>query len=54
MKRLLEKFIKQFAYKNPHLWLQILDDIEIMLEECRKKEKERMKRNLQKLSRKIK
>lgn len=54
MKKVLEHLIKTFAYKNPYLWLQILDDIEIMMEECRKKEKERMKRNLQKLSRKIK
>jgi ABC-type Zn uptake system ZnuABC Zn-binding protein ZnuA len=54
MKRLFEGLIRKFAYKNPQLWIQIVEDIDIILQECRKKEKERMKRNLQKLLRKIK
>lgn len=54
MKKLIDRFIIQFSYKNPQLWLEINEMIFDEIEDCRKKQKERMYKNIQKLIRKLK
>jgi len=54
MKKVLECLINKFAYKHPHLWLQILEDVEMLIDDCKKKKKQKMYKNVQKLIRKIK
>jgi len=54
MKKLIDKFIVQFSYKNPHLWLEINEWVFDEIEDCRKKQKEKMYKNVQELIRKIK
>lgn len=54
MKKLIDKFIIFFSYKNPHLWLEINEMIFDEIEDCKKKQKERMYKNVQNLIRKIK
>ena len=54
MKRLIDKFIIHFSYKNPHLWLEINEAIFDDIEDCKKKQKEKMYKNVQKLIRKLK
>ncbi len=54
MKKLIDKFIIQFSHKNPQLWLEINDLIFDEIEDCKKKQKEKMYKNIQKLIRKLK
>ena len=54
MKQLIDKAILFFSYKNPHLWLEINEWIFDEIEDCKKKQKDRMYKNVQKLIRKIK
>ena len=54
MKRLIDKFIIQFSYKNPQLWLEINEWIFDEIEDCKKKQKEKMYKNVQELIRKLK
>ena len=37
MKKLIDKFIIQFSYKNPHLWLEINEWIFDEIVDCKKK-----------------
>lgn len=54
MKKLIDTFIIQFAHKNPHLWLEINEMIFDEIEDCKKKQKEKMYKNVQELIRKLK
>ena len=54
MKKVIDKFIIQFSYKNPKLWLEINEIIFDKIEDCKKKKKEKMYKNVQKLIRKLK
>ena len=54
MKKLIDKFIIFFSNKNPQLWLEINDLIFDEIEDCKKKQKEKMYKNIQKLIRKLK
>lgn len=50
---MIDDFIKQFAYKNPHVWLQLNEDLFMLIEEFHKKEKEIMKKNIRRLIEKL-
>ena len=50
----MDKFIIQFSYKNPHLWLEINEMIFDEIEDCKKKQKDKINKSIQKLIRKIK
>lgn len=54
MKKLIDKAIIFFSYKHPHLWLEINEMIFDEIKDCKKKQKERMYKNVQNLIRKIK
>mgnify|MGYP003435346558 CR=1 FL=1 len=54
MKKLIDNLIVHIAYKNPHLWLEINEAIFDDIEDCKKKQKEEMYKNVQELIRKIK
>jgi len=54
MKKLIDKLIIQFSYKNPQLWLEINEMIFDEIEDCKKKQKDRMYKNVQELIKKIK
>jgi len=54
MKKLIDKFIVQFSYKNPQLWLEINEWVFDEIKDCKKKQKERMYKNVQELIKKIK
>lgn len=54
MKKLIDKTIIFLSYKHPHLWLEINEMIFDEIEDCKKKQKERMYKNVQNLIRKIK
>lgn len=54
MKKLIDKAIVFLLYKHPHLWLEINEWIFDEIEDCKKKQKDRMYKNVQKLIRKIK
>lgn len=54
MKKLIDKTIMFFSYKNPQLWLEINEWIFDEIEDCKKKQKEKMYKNVQKLIKKIK
>ena len=53
MKKLIDKLIVFFSYKNPQLGLEINDMIFDKIEDCKKKQKEKMYKNVQELIRKI-
>ena len=53
-KKLIDNLIVHIAYKNPHLWLEINEAIFDEIEDCKKKQKEKMYKNVQKLIRKLK
>lgn len=54
MKKLIDKLIIFFSYKNPQLWLEINEVIFDEIEDCKKKQKEKMYKNVQELIRKLK
>lgn len=54
MKKIIDTFIIQFAYKNPNLWLEINEMIFDEIEDCKKKQKQKMYKNVQELIRKLK
>ncbi len=54
MKNLIDKAIIFFSYKHPHLWLEINEMIFDEIEDCKKKQKEKMHKNVQKLIKKLK
>jgi len=54
MKKVIDKFIIFFSYKNPNLWLEINEMIFDEIEDCKKKQKEKMYKNVQKLIKKLK
>ena len=54
MKKLIDKFIVQLSYKNPQLWLEINEMIFDEIADCKKKQKEKMYKNVQELIKKIK
>lgn len=54
MKKLIDKTIIFLSYKHPHLWLEINEMIFDEIEDCKKKQKDKMYTNVQKLIRKIK
>ena len=54
MKKLIDKFIIFFSYKNPHLWLEINEWVFDEIEDCKKRQEEKMYKNVQKLIRKLK
>ena len=54
MKKLIDNLIIYFSYKNPHLWLEINEAIFDEIADCKKKQKEKMHKNVQELIRKIK
>jgi len=54
MKKLIDKFIIFFSYKNPHLWLEINEMIFDEIGDYKKKQKEKMYKNVQKLIKKLK
>ena len=53
MKQSIDRFIILFSYKNPKLWLEINEWIFDDIEDCKKKQKEKMYRNVQNLIRKF-
>lgn len=54
MKQSIDRFIILFSYKNPKLWLEINEWIFDEIEDCKKKQKEKMYKNVQNLIRKLK
>lgn len=54
MKYLIEKVIIFFSYKNPQLWLEINEMIFDEIEDCKKKQREKMYKNVQQLIKKLK
>jgi len=54
MKKLIDKIIVHISCKNPQLWLEINDMVFDEIEDYKKKQKEKMYNNVQKLIRKIK
>jgi len=54
MKKLIDKAIIFFSYKHPHLWLEINEMIFDEIEDCKKKQKEKMYKNVQNIIRRIK
>ena len=54
MKKLIDKIIMHIAYKHPRLWLEINEAIFDDIEDCKKRQKEKMYKNVQKLIRKLK
>jgi hypothetical protein len=54
MKKLIDKFIIQFSHKNPQLWLEINEAIFDEIEDCRKKQKDKIYKNIQELINKFK
>lgn len=54
MKKLIDKFIISFFYKNPQLWLEINEMIFDEIEDYKKKQKEKMYKNVHKLIKKLK
>ena len=54
MKKLIDKFIIHFSYKNPQLWLEINEMIFDEIGDYKKKQKEKMYKNVQKLIKKLK
>ena len=54
MKKLIDKFIIQFSHKNPQLWLEINEMIFDEIGDYKKKQKEKMYKNVQKLIKKLK
>jgi hypothetical protein len=54
MKKLIDNLIVHIAYKHPHLWLEINEMIFDEIEDCKKKQKEKMYKNVQKLIKKLK
>ena len=53
-KKLIDNLIVHIAYKNPHLWLEINEWIFDEIEDCKKKQREKMYKNVQELIRKLK
>ena len=54
MKKLIDKAIIFFSYKHPHLWLEINEMIFDEIGDYKKKQKEKMYKNVQKLIKKLK
>lgn len=54
MKKLIDKTIIFLSYKHPHLWLEINEWIFDEIEDCKKKQKEKMYKNVQKIIKKLK
>ena len=54
MKKLIDNLIVHIVYKNPQLWLEINEAIFDEIEDCKKKQKEKMYKNVQELIRKLK
>ena len=54
MKKLIDKAIVFLSYKHPHLWLEINEMIFDEIEDCKKKQKDKINKSIQKLIRKIK
>jgi len=54
MKKWIDKLIIFFSYKHPYLWLEINEAIFDEIDDCRKKQKEKMYKNVQELIRKLK
>jgi len=54
MKKLIDKIIVFFSYKHPHLWLEINEMIFDEIGDYKKKQKEKMYKNVQKLIKKLK
>ena len=54
MKNLIDKVIIFFSYKHPRLWLEINEMIFDEIEDCKKKQKEKMYKNVHKLIKKLK
>ena len=54
MKNLIDKVIIFFSYKHSHLWLEINEMIFDEIEDCKKKQKEKMPNDVQKLIKKLK
>ena len=53
-KKLIDNLIVHIAYKNPHLWLEINEMIFDEIGDYKKKQKEKMYKNVQKLIKKLK
>jgi len=54
MKQSIDRFIILFSYKNPKLWLEINEWVFDEIVDCKKKQKEKMYRNVQELISKLK
>lgn len=54
MKNLIDKAIIFFSCKHPHLWLEINEMIFDEIGDYKKKQKEKMYKNVQKLIKKLK
>jgi hypothetical protein len=54
VKSIAEKLIKFFSYNHPHLWLEINEAIFDEIEDCKKRSKEKMHRNIKALIEKLK
>lgn len=54
MKNLIDKIIWKLSYRNPHLWLEINEMIFDGIEDCKKKQREKMYENVRKLMKKMK
>ena len=54
MKKLIDNLIVHIVYKHPHLWLEINEAIFDDIEDCRKKQKDKIYKNIQELINKFK
>lgn len=49
MKKIAHKMVDYFAYRNPHLWHQVVDDIALIIEEKNKRDMAKTKEKVAKL-----
>jgi len=54
MKKLIDKAIVFLSYKHPHLWLEINEMIFDKIKEYKKRQREKMNKNVQKLIKQLK
>lgn len=54
MKKIIDKLIVHIAYKHPHLWLEINETIFDEIKDYKKKQKEKIYKNIHQLIKKIK
>jgi len=54
MKKYIDNFILNFFPKHPHLWLEINEMIFDKIKEYKKRQREKMNKNVQKLIKQLK